>query len=211
MLIYKVSGCDQMWCTQCRTPFSWRTGQKINQTIHNPHYYEWMQQGGQRELGRELMDVPCGGLPHIYQFDSIFKGPSKRWVYNLHRYVNHAEQVLIPRSQRICDANDQHKRMRVQYLTNSLSRDEWKQELYRQEKVRQKHHQYLQILQTYVAVVSDWMRRIVLEYVDKQAPPTSSLPEEEKHIHNFLHYIDNQIYKLNARFRSNLSLPYTYT
>lgn len=42
-LISKIDGCDQMWCTQCQTPFSWITGQVEEGRVHNPHYYEWMR------------------------------------------------------------------------------------------------------------------------------------------------------------------------
>lgn len=39
--IYKIDGCDQMWCTQCHVAFSWKTGRTVKGRIHNPHFFEW--------------------------------------------------------------------------------------------------------------------------------------------------------------------------
>jgi hypothetical protein len=58
--IHKIEGCDQMWCTQCHTGFSWRRG-TIENHVHNPHYYEWARQNG--ALGRaprNVGDFECG-------------------------------------------------------------------------------------------------------------------------------------------------------
>jgi len=54
-----VKNCDQMWCTQCHTAFSWKTG-ALSTSIHNPHYFEWMRtQGGGRQP-RAAGDIICG-------------------------------------------------------------------------------------------------------------------------------------------------------
>jgi hypothetical protein len=62
--IYKISGCDQMWCTQCNIAFSWKTGLKVTGTVHNPHYYEFMKNGGTQIANPGA--VQCGGVPAIY-------------------------------------------------------------------------------------------------------------------------------------------------
>lgn len=62
--ISKISGCDQMWCTECKVAFSWRSGMIETGTIHNPHYYQWMRQNKSGEM-RNPLDQICGGLQDI--------------------------------------------------------------------------------------------------------------------------------------------------
>ena len=40
--IYKIDGCDHMFCTACQTPFHWRTGEVMVRNS-NPYFYEWMR------------------------------------------------------------------------------------------------------------------------------------------------------------------------
>ena len=57
--IHKIEGCDQMWCTQCHTAFSWRRG-TIETRIHNPHFYEWQRKQNQGVAPRNPGDFECG-------------------------------------------------------------------------------------------------------------------------------------------------------
>lgn len=41
-----VKNCDQMWCIECKTAFSWSKGTVEVGVVHNPHFYQWMRQNG---------------------------------------------------------------------------------------------------------------------------------------------------------------------
>jgi hypothetical protein len=45
--ISKIDGCNQMFCTECITPFDWTTCKVIKRTFfHNPHYNDYLNRGG---------------------------------------------------------------------------------------------------------------------------------------------------------------------
>ena len=57
--IYKVSGCDQMWCIECKCPFSWKSGEIVNGVIHNPHYFQYLRENSTNgEIPRQPGDNP---------------------------------------------------------------------------------------------------------------------------------------------------------
>jgi len=61
--IFKISGCDQMWCTSCHVAFSWKTGLKVNGVLHNPHFYAWQRDNNNniQNPGAQI----CGGAPNL--------------------------------------------------------------------------------------------------------------------------------------------------
>jgi hypothetical protein len=71
--IFKISGCDQMWCTECKVAFSWNSGKIVsNGAIHNPHFYQYMQNNNAGGIApRNPGDVLCGGLLSIHNLKFI--------------------------------------------------------------------------------------------------------------------------------------------
>ena len=82
--IFKISGCDQMWCTECKVAFSWNTGKiVISGAIHNPHYYEHMRNDNTNNVPRNPGDVLCGGLILYHRLNTMLRyinNFSKDWL-----------------------------------------------------------------------------------------------------------------------------------
>ena len=77
--IYKISGCDQMWCTECHIAFSWRTGLRETGIIHNPHFYQWQRDENGGEAPRVPGDDPCGHHNHMPNWWDF----RRQWLQNI--------------------------------------------------------------------------------------------------------------------------------
>ena len=54
--VFKIDGCDQMWCVNCHTAFDWRTEKAVKGVIHNPEYFRWMREQKQEIPRTEEVD-----------------------------------------------------------------------------------------------------------------------------------------------------------
>jgi hypothetical protein len=157
-LIFKIDGCDQMWCSQCKTAFSWRTGRPETGRIHNPHYYEYMRAHG--GLPREEGDVPCGGLPAIRALTSALMSRKVdqvkvRQVETIHRIHGHIEYVVIPRFQ--VNRYESNNDLRVSYMMNEITTEYFKHIIQKREKALQKKMEIVGVLRTYNAITAELM------------------------------------------------------
>jgi len=152
--IFKISGCDQMWCTECEVTFSWNTGSILtNVHVHNPHFYERQRQLNNGIIPRAPHDVLCGGLCsyQILRTHIIFNIPSfresgqKGLVENLtkkitewHRFVGHiTNNDLFYTRQRIDNLNN-NEQLRIEYIMGEKTREQLANTLVRNDGTRKK-------------------------------------------------------------------------
>lgn len=170
-MIFKISGCSQMWCPDCHTAFDWNTMRIETGRIHNPHYYEFNRAGGRPQ--REHGDIPCGGIPSIEELTVALDLPlrNRRYmlpivtgtteqveVFKIHRLVLHVQHMEIA-DERAVD----NRELRIKYLMHELSEDDMKVILQKNEKAREKARDRNNLLRMFCDVTGDLLRQLVLK------------------------------------------------
>ena len=158
-----------MFCTQCHVAFSWRTGSVVtNGVIHNPHYYAWLRQTqGQGAIPRNPGDMPCGGMPDVYELERALRerpgtAAEQRELRIIHRVLRHVQHVDLPRLRRE-SRNDENRNvdLRLEYLLNRVDQREWQRKLQQREKRRERAFAVMQVYDMFCNAAGDMYRQLM--------------------------------------------------
>jgi len=202
-LIFKIDGCNQMWCVVCHTAFSWATGQIETSRIHNTHYYEMLRNmSANGEIPREPENI-CNddntGMPDNHQIQILLQTKINDLEYNtfskqilsITRKIFH---ILYDHPNTFQEKYDKSKReLRIKYLMNNITEEEWKKELQRKEKKYEKTLNTYQVIKTLDIIGGDIVRSI----------PTKNINTIYDDFEKLRHYINDGLYKVGTQYSNN--------
>jgi len=163
-----------MYCTNCNTPFSWRTGNVLYGQVHNPHYFEWARHIGRSEQECELIN------PDLIPFkikESLFKKvngyilnnrddisilygnskhPIRRIFKILLRFINILLNDEIIHWNQLCTGNTEQ--LRVDFLSNNISEKSFKKILRLRYNKTEKYKDVFNILHTFSNTIEEYIR-----------------------------------------------------
>lgn len=213
--IQKISGCNQMWCTLCKTAFDWDTGRVISGRIHNPHYYEWLTNDTD---GNEAVNNACANV----DADDIQNGLNlRRKLRDLNiskdavkltlsalRLTHHVHIVVMP--QYIIQNDDlydfeRNSQFRIEYLKGNIDIEKFKQNLQQKEKLLEKKRSFYQLFDVFIQASTGFFQDIIQGDEDTFQKTAHQLERLRTYVNEHFEILQKRfhcrVYRISADFQ----------
>lgn len=209
--IFKIDGCDQMWCPECKTPFSWKTGRIESGSIHNPHYYEYMRKINNGQIPRQPGDIPhCEMVPDFHSlWNSMNIWKRKHTdnklsvrVNNFFRNRIHFNRVQIQRID--IDYQLEYTKLRVRYLLKEIDDKIFKDRIGKLLRREERDSETLKIYNLFFEISGEILKNIN-ELLRKGEVPDKIIEELER-CDGVIKFCNEKIEILSTQFKNSIKL-----
>ena len=168
--IFKISGCNQMFCTNCHVVFDWQTLKIDKGNVHNVHYFEWMTSQN-NSANINLDEIACGDILEIYRnlFHDLYYHDEN---YNNIQYVKKIFQINrvlhgeIIENIRTNSIKNNFEKYRIQYLDNKISEKIWKSRIAKDTINNESYQSLIEVFEMYVTITSDFIRQLAFKKIE---------------------------------------------
>jgi hypothetical protein len=193
--IFKSDGCDQMWCIQCHTAFSWKSGQIEKGIIHNPHYFDYLKEHG--TMQRNPLDIPCGGLPNYrqvyeYMLHQPYTYDEVTYLRKKYERFSHLREYTLQHELPVPTEQVNYQDLLLDYILNRITEKQFKSTIYVREQKRNRGLEERQIIEAYVTIGEEAFRKLVQLYI--------SIEEFINEIEQCKMYSQTELHKLNIQY-----------
>lgn len=160
--IYKISGCDQMWCVQCHCSFSWETGHPLakNAVIHNPHYFDWFFSRTPETNNDECINF-VGYVRSRLHTDAFKQRREYYQMLDIFRMILHIDNVIL---EDMTATHLTNQDLRYKYLLHDIDDEDLERLLYKREIKHLKRNAVHDLYNSFNIILKDAM----IKYVDNE-------------------------------------------
>jgi len=150
--ISRIYGCNEMYCTDCGTPFNYHTGKILTSEFHNPNERNWSRNKSKGIVSKQSDHYQCRLLAYLP--DGIFDNPDQmEAAKNMIDGILHIQDQML--SKMAYQAETAFMKNRVRYILGQQNEKAWTTQIWRIERKNNHMQEVRTIFQTLIDISHD--------------------------------------------------------
>lgn len=205
--IYKIDGCDQMWCSQCHTTFDWVSGRIDNGVIHNPHFFEYQRTLRDNTNPQAFGQCNPMNIPDWYLFYNsvvyhlqLINSAKTQVLVELYRLIVHITEVELRDLRNKMNETQDTTEIRVDYILKRIDKKMMATRISQKDKARQKLTEIFNIYQLISTIGRELLHNLTDLPFDVPEVLESTVTHKTIEFTNLVDYCNEQFAIIGATY-----------